>query len=91
MTTPHEPYDLPGTSLLYAVSAPAASIATGMAEVAQRIQELAAQESATEILSVSHEVTVVSSGDDEGGVKAAFTGKARAREYVVSALATIRT
>lgn len=91
MTTPHEPFDVSGTSLLYAVSTPTASIAAGMAEVAQRIQELAAQESATEILSVSHEVTVVSAGDDEGGVKVAFTGKAKSREYVVSALATIRT
>ncbi|MFD1826444.1 MULTISPECIES: hypothetical protein [Mumia] len=90
MTMPQDPFERAGSSLLYAVSSPSSSIATAMAEVAQRLQDLASQESANEILSVSHDVTVITAGDDEGGVKAAFTGKSRPREYVVSALATIR-
>ncbi|TNC39573.1 hypothetical protein [Mumia zhuanghuii] len=90
MTMPNDPTGTPGTSILYAVSSPSVSIPTAMAEVAQRLQDLASQERASEILAVSHEVTVVSAGDDEGAVKVAFTGRSRAREYVVSAFATIR-
>ncbi|MGH1562536.1 hypothetical protein [Mumia sp. DW29H23] len=91
MSMPHDPSDAPGTALVYAVSSPSASIAAAMAEVAGRLQDTVAAEGGAEILAVSHQVTVVGAGDDDASMKVAFTGKARAREYVVSALATIRS
>ncbi|WP_370618996.1 hypothetical protein [Mumia sp. Pv 4-285] len=90
MTMPQDPFDAPpGTAVVYAVSGASTSIAEAMAEVAHRLQEIAAGEGGAPILAVSHQVTVVSAGDDEAGMKVAFTGKSRSREYVVSAMATI--
>ncbi len=87
---PQDPFEAaPGTAVVYAVSVANASIAAAMSEVAHRLQEIAANEGGASILAVSHQVTVVSAGDDDASMKVAFTGKSRTREYVVSAMATI--
>ncbi|MBW9206385.1 hypothetical protein KV102_13745 [Mumia sp. zg.B53] len=80
-----------GTALVYAVSSASTSIQTAMAEVSVRLQDTVAAEGGGEIVAVSHDVTVVGSGDDDSSMRVAFTGKSRPREYVVSAIATIRS
>ncbi|KHL12013.1 hypothetical protein CLV56_3335 [Mumia flava] len=79
----------PDGVVVFAASDPSEQITRALAQAAERLQEVAAAEGAAGIAAISHEVTVVEEGDADSGVRAAFTGKARPRRYVVSAMATL--